>query len=317
MAVYDIVQHAKTTRDPMLAGLLNTLLMRSDMIEMLPWDTLGTLSQRVTRWKTLPAVTFRKINGAFAGDIGRYEQLDETVTSLGVDIDVDVMLDRDQAAQADPRATQSEMATASMAYTFNDAFINGDQASDADSFNGIKKRVASLPAAQTISSGTNGLDVNASDAARHSFIDLIEQAEYELEGQADAIIGNGTSYRQFGGVFRRLGLLDITKDQFGRKIRRFGEGGPRLVDIGVKTDQTTAIITNTETKGSSSDTTSLYLVRFGRGQYLHGIQEFPVRHKDLGERESQPQMRERVEWTPGLAQSNDRSIVRITGLRWL
>ena len=316
MAAYDIVNHAKTTRDPMLSGVLNTLLMRSNIIEEMPWDTIGTLSQRTTRWKTLPAVTFRKINGAFSGDIGRYEQVEETVTSLGIDIDVDVMLDRDQGATSDPRATQSEMAIASMAYTFNDTFINGDQASDPDAFNGLKKRVANLPSAQTITAAANGLDVNASDANRHTFLDLLEQAIYELEGEADLIIGNGTSFRALGSVTRRLGLLDTTRDQFGRRIRRFGEGGPRMVDIGTKSDQSTAIITNTETQGASSATTSLYLVRFGLGQYLHGIQEFPVRTKDLGERESQPQMRTRVEWTPGLAQSNDRSVVRIKGLIW-
>ena len=290
--------------------------MRSDVTAELPWTTIGTLSQRTTRWKTLPAVTFRKINGAFSSDIGRYEQLDETVTSLGVDIDVDVMLDRDQASMADPRAMQAEMATASMAYTFNDQFINGDLAADPDGFNGIKKRVANLPAAQTITAGTNGLDVNLSDANRHTFLDLIEQAIYELEGEADLIIGNGTSFRALGSVTRRLGLLDTTQDQFGRRIRRFGEGGPRMVDIGTKGDQTTAIILNTETQGTSNATTSLYFVRLGEGTYLHGIQEFPVRTKDLGERESQPQMRTRVEWTPGLAQWNDRSVVRLKGLIW-
>jgi len=316
MAAYDIVQHAKTTKDPLLSGVLNALLMRSDVTAELPWTTIGTLSQRTTRWKTLPAVTFRKINGAFSSDIGRYDQLDETVTSLGVDIDVDVMLDRDQASMADPRATQAEMATASMAYTFNDSFINGDQASDPDTFNGLKKRVANLPAAQTIKAATNGLDVNSSDANRHTFLDLIEQAIYELEGEADLIIGNGTSFRALGSVTRRLGLLDTTMDQFGRRIRRFGEGGPRMVDIGTKGDQTTAIIGNTETVGTSSATTSLYFVRLGEGTYLHGIQEFPVRTKDLGERESQPQMRTRVEWTPGIAQWNDRSVVRVTGLIW-
>ena len=316
MPAYDIVQHAKTTRDPMLAGVLNTLLMRSSIIEEMPWDTIGTLSQRSTRWKTLPAVTFRKINGAFSADIGRYEQIEETVTSLGVDIDVDVMLDRDQAATADPRSTQSEMAVASMAYTFNDTFINGDQAADPDVFNGLKKRVANLPAAQTITAAADGLDVNASDANRHKFLDLIEQAIYELEGASNLIIGNGTSFRALGSVTRRLGLLDTTKDQFGRQIRRFGEGGPRMVDIGTKADQTTAIITNAETQGTATNTTSLYFVRLATGQYLHGIQEFPTRTKDLGERESQPQMRTRVEWTPGLAQSNDRSIVRLKGLIW-
>jgi hypothetical protein len=317
VAVYDLIQHAKTTRDPLLAGALNTLLQRSNFITELDWDTIGTLSQRVTRWKSLPALSYRPINGAFSGDIGRFEQLEETVASLGIDIDVDVMYDRDQAATQDPRGTQAEMAVTSMAFTFNDSFINGDLASDPNGIDGLKKRVANLPAAQTITAAANGLDVNVSDANRHTFLDLLGQARYLLEGGADLIIGNGTTYQAFESVVRRLGLYATDTDRYGRRVNTFGEGGPVIVDAGTKYDLTTPIITQTETQGSASDCTSIYIVRLGMGTYLHGIQEYPVRTKDLGEREAAPVMRTRIDWTPGLAQWNDRAIIRIKGIRWV
>lgn len=317
MAVYDLIQHAKTTRDPLQAGALNTLLQRSNFISELDWDTIGTLSQRVTRWKTLPAVSTRPINGAFSGDIGRFEQLEETVCSLGIDIDVDIMFDRDQAATVDPRGTQAEMAVTSSAFTFNDLFINGDLASDPNGIDGLKKRVANLPAAQTITAAANGLDVNASDANRQIFLDLIAQARYLLEGGADLIIGNQNSYLNFESVIRRLGLYATNTDRYGRQVTTFGDGGPMLVDAGTKYDLTTPIITQTETQGSAVDATSIYIVRLGLGTYLHGIQEYAPRTKDLGELQTGPQMRTRFDWTPGLAQSNDRSVVRIQGIRWV
>lgn len=314
---YDLVQHMKVERDPLRASVLNTLIMRSNMMEEIPWSTIGTFETKVSRWKSIPTPAFRKINGAFSTGNGTFEQLGESVYPLGIDIDVDYMYDQDQNALADPRGTQSEMAVTGVAYQFNDSVINGDQAADPDSFNGLKKRVANLPAAQTISAGTNGLDVNASDANRHRFLDLLDQLQYALEFQVDVIVGNANSFLNLQSVLRRLGLLDTTRDQFGRIIYRLGPEGPRIIDIGQKADQTTDIITQTETQGSSSDCTSLYGLRFGEATYLHGIEMYPLRTKDLGERETQPTLRTRIEWPLGLALWNPRSITRLLGVRWL
>ena len=91
--------------------------------------------------------------------------------------------------------------------------------------------------------------------------------------------------------------------------------GARLIDIGVKADQTTEIITNTETKGGGSYETSIYAVKFGIGEMTWGIQEYPLEVEDLGLLKTSPVYRTMVDWPLGLATIDPRSVGRLYGIR--
>lgn len=311
----------KIETDPLRAGVLNELLIRSELITLCPFETTNRLNIRVSRWKALPSVGFRQFNQAYAESSGTTEPMEETVYPLGGDVDTDIAFVRDQGSIVDQRALQRQMKARAMAYQFQDSFVNGDQAVDANSFTGIKKRVANMGSTQTISTGTNGLDVRASDANMYAFLRFLDQAMYWVDGgmgAVSALICNDDSFLGFTDVLRRKALLNQSADQFGRIIYRYGPNGPILIDAGVKADQTTKIITTTETQGSSTDCTSIYPVRFGReaGDYLIGIQEYPLDTRDLGEQQSKPVYRDRFDWPLGLAHWNDRSFSRLVGVRW-
>lgn len=315
-----LTDQLKVERDPLRAGVLNELLIRSDVMQLLPFETLNRLNVRITRWKTLPSVAFRQLNASYAESTGTTEQLEETVYPLGGDIDVDVAFVKDQGSIVDHRALQRQMKARATAYQFNDSFISGDQAANPDSFSGIKKRIASLPSTQSVSGGTNGLDVRASTANMFTFLKLLDQTMYWIDGgmgMVTALLMNDDSFLGITDVLRQRNLLTTLVDAFGRIIYQYGPNGPRLIDMGVKADQTTKIITTTETQGNTSDNTSIYAVRFGQaGDYLHGIEQYPLDIRDLGEQQTKPVYRDRLDWPVGLAHWNDRSIVRLYGVRW-
>jgi major capsid protein gp7 len=312
---FTLVDALKTEGNTLRAGIIEGLLRRSTVMEDIPWEDINALATTVTRWKTLPSVGFRKINAAYAESAGTFEQLQESTYPLGGDIDVDKVFVRDGNAVIDQRATQIRMKLRSIAYTFQDYFINGDQSSDPDGITGIKKRVANLGAAQTITAATNGLDVQASSTNQQTFLDLLDQLFYTFDdGAPDALYMNQKSLLNIQSVLRRLGLFDQTRDMFGRMVTVYK--GAKLYDMGVKSDQTTSIILNTETTGASSVTTSIYAVKFGVGEFMHGIQQYDLDVKDLGELQSAPQFRTRVDWPIGLAIWQDRSVARLLGLIW-
>ena len=123
---------------------------------------------------------------------------------------------------------------------------------------------------------------------------------------------NKTLFLQTTAIIRELGLMDTTKDLFGRKIVLYDNA--IMHDIGVKANQSTKIILDTETQGNSSLTTSVYATRFEVGTQMWVIQEFPMRVKDLGETDDKPVLRTRVQWPIGLMHVNDRSVARLKGL---
>ena len=109
-------------------------------------------------------------------------------------------------------------------------------------------------------------------------------------------------------------LLDNTRDMFDRVVDMYQ--GVRLLDIGVKADQTTEILTNTEDDDglyTASDpvSTSIYAVKFGIGELLWGIQEYPLEVTDKGELEVTPVFRTELDWPLGLALVNPRAVGRL------
>jgi hypothetical protein len=322
-----LIDHLKRVPSSTEKGVIQGLLVNSRVMQIIPWANIAALNITVTRWATLPTNAFRKFNGTYAESAGTFEQLQETVYPIGGYTDVDTMALKDKTKFNDPKAEQLEMRIASMSYTFNDYFINGSQATDPDGFTGIKNRIATLPAAQSILAATNGLDVKASTANQNIFLDLLDQLLYAIDngsGQGQlGIFGNAKSTLGLWSTLRRLGVLDQSRDMFGREIDAY-KGVP-LYDIGKKSDQSTEIITNTEVAGASGAVcTSLYVVKMAPsngnadsgGQWLHGIQEAPMEVIDHGRLQTAPAERVEIDWPIGLAHFHKRTMARLSGVIW-
>ena len=94
----------------------------------------------------------------------------------------------------------------------------------------------------------------------------------------------------------------------------FGEGGPKIVDIGVKKDQSTLIMPNTELADGTATTgatfTSIYALKFG-DPFLKGWQFDSVSAEDIGMLENGVSYRSIIDWGCGIYFYNPRSIARI------
>jgi hypothetical protein len=185
-------------------------------------------------------------------------------------------------------------------YKFQDTFINGDTAVDANSFDGLKKR---LTGAQVIDAATNGLPViGADDADIHAFFDQLDALLAAVPGGADALYMNAMILGEDPGGGPPRGRLDEqTRDDFGRTIDTYN--GVPLLDIGTKADGT-LIIPQTETQGTSNGRRSIYAVRFGEDeadQAVTGLTNGGVQVDDLGELETKPALRTRIEFYCGVA----------------
>jgi hypothetical protein len=311
-----LAEHAKQAYNEgreLLGTVADWFLMESNVLQIIPWATNVQLAVQIMAWQTLPTVGTRKINGSFSESTGKFESKVESKYIFGHDIDCDVVLVKANPAD---RAKQRKMSSKAMAFDFNDAFINGAVADD--EFKGISSRVDDVYTAgytdQYIDGGsaTTGKGVLYDTTERHYFIDKVSKLKHVISGhKPDMLLMNSKMYLCFESAMRRESLLKQTEDMFGRVINTFGD--TPLVDIGVKSDQTTEIITNSESLSGGSDETSIYAVRFGEGEYLWGIQQESLNVRDLGEIQTKPVYRDRVEWVIGLAVSNPRSIARAYG----
>jgi len=322
---WTLAELSKIETDTLRKSVIDTILMESSLMELLPWETIGTLSTSVVMIQDLPSVGFRKINAGYAESTGHFKQKSESISLLGGMIDTDKALARAKNTVADARAIQQQMMVKAIAYKFNDKFINGSPTTDPEEFKGISKRVDDEVTAGYTDcfidlAGTTGAARDSGilydDASGYNFLNKLDQAIYTVKGHnPQYALMNKKTLLAVRALLRRLKLLDNTKDMFDRQIDTYS--GVRLVDIGTKVDQLTEIITNTEDPQglyTSDISTSIYLVKFGIGEFLWGIQEYPMEVVDKGLLEATPVYRTEVDWPLGLAHIEPSSVIRLANI---
>jgi len=319
---WTLAELSKIETDVLRKSVIDTLLMEASMMEVVPWETIGTLSTAVVKYQDLPSVGFRKLNAGYAESTGHFEQKTEVISLLGGMIDTDKAIARAKNTIADARAVQQQMMVRALAYKFNDKFINGSPVVDPEEFKGISVRVDDIVAEgytdQFIDcGGTYGAARDAGilydTANRNNFLDKLFTLVYSIDGhKPDVLLMNKKCLLAVSSLLRQERLLNQAQDMFGRFIDVFA--GVRMVDIGTKADQVTEIITNTEDPQdiyTSDVSTSIYAVKFGIGEHVWGIQEYPMEVVDKGLLEAMPVYRTEIDWPLGLAHVNPRSIARL------
>lgn len=306
-----LTEAAKLSTDQLQRGVQETFVQESPVLDRLPLLPIQGNSFKYNEEATLPGVEFRAVNSAYSESTGTVNQKSEGLVILGGDADVDTFIVQTRGNLNDQRAFQTRAKVKAASYKFQDAFINGDTAVDANSFDGLKKR---LTGTQVISAATNGLPVlGADDAARHTFFDKLDEL-LSLVPNADALYMNDAVRAKIKSSARRLTTYDQTVDSFGRVIQTYN--GVQLLSLGANAAGT-PVMPQTEVQGSSSVASSIYAVRFGRDesdQAVTGLTNGGVQVKDLGEIDAKPVFRTRIEFFCGLAVFGGRAAARLSGV---
>ena len=235
---YTLAQLAKLEKKSYLKkGIIMNMLRDSKFLEWLPWQGVDSLQSYGLRVRTLgTSGAFRKINGSYTeATDGDVEEVWESVYGFGGEVKFDRVYDKIKNVIIDPKQQQLEMKLKAMTLTFNDYVINGDHATDADGFEGLKKRIAGMPSRQTVALGDSAAyDPTAAAANGQYFLTKWEEAWYKCnKGQVNAIIAR-TIDAEFCSFFRMehfFSYLDYSAetsqlpyDQLKRMIdRRAGE----------------------------------------------------------------------------------------------
>lgn len=317
---WTLAELSKIETDTLRKSVIDTLLMESNILQLVPWETIGQLATTIVRVQDLPSVGFRKINEGYAAGVGHFEQKVENISLMGCYLDCDKAIARAKNTIADARAIAQVMALKAMAYKFNDKFINGDPTTDPEEFKGIQKRVEAVVAEgytdQYIdNAGTSGDGILLSTGESHNFLNKLDDLIYSIKGhQPDFLFMNKKMLLALRSLLRKEKLLETTRDLFDRRVDTYSNC--QLIDIGVKADQTTEIITSTETleAAGTAESTSIYAVKLGIGELLWGIQEYPLEVEDKGLLEASPVYRTEVDWPLGLALADPRAIGRLYGI---
>jgi hypothetical protein len=329
-----LAQSALLSRDDLQRGVLETFVMESVVLDRIPLMEIMGNSYMYNEEGALPGIEFRAVNAAYSESTGTVNQKSEKLVILGGDADVDTFIQKTRGNLNDQRAIQDQLKVKAATYKFQDAFINGDTSVDANSFDGLKKR---LTGGQVLALGTNGGPVLGNGGTDvHTFLDFLDALIALVPGLTannGAIFMNNFLRQKLLAGLRRV---NIQVQQVGRlpeplwqsagSVGALGQvnqaslptyNGIPLIDIGNKGDGT-MILPQTETQGTAVDASSIYVVRFGSSeadQAVTGLTNGGVDVRDLGEQQVKPAFRTRIEFFCGLGVFGGKAAARGTGVR--
>jgi hypothetical protein len=281
-------------------AVISDMLRMWEPLSVIPFKPVSGLKMTDTRWQVLPSVGNRNLNEGYTESTGQTENVSDAVFAYGGDIKIDRLFRLDKTAIEDPLKTQTQMKVQALMAQVAYDLINGDHSVNPKGFEGFKKRCSNLPARMLISldQSNDSLKVLASSANRQLFLDGVDKL-IKRTG-ANVLLMNEDTYLGFAQVLRREGQYVMSVDDYG--VERLMYGKCKLLDVGLKGDQTTEIITNTEVApDTGGDATSIYGCRFDETgvqvMVLNGTGPEP--YEVTKESESGPQEIHRIDWAIG------------------
>ena len=283
-------------------GVIEMFARNSEILRVLPMMNIVGSSYSYNQEGMLPGVAFRGINEGYDESVGVLNPQTEVLRIAGGDLDVDKAILKMHGE--DVRSTHEAMKVKAMALYITKKLIKGNSVSDPLEFDGLQNRITG---SQLISAGsTNGGDPG-SLAKLDEAIDAVDSPTHLIMSKA--------MRRKLTVAARDVdvgGYITYELDEFGKRVTKY-DGLPILI---ADYDDTGARILDFDEVGAGGSTAtaqSIYVVSFGEGM-LTGIQNGTMEVNDLGEIDTKPVKRTRVEWLLGLAALHGRCASRYWGI---
>ena len=294
-----LVEAAKLeTGDVIRQAIIELYAGSSSILANLPFENIQGNALKYNRESALPGVGFRGVNEAYTASTGILNPLTESLVIAGGDLDVDKFII--DTMGANQRAAQEAMKVRALSLAWTAKFIKGDASADPREFDGLVTRITGN---QKIQAGTTANGTALSLAKLDEAIDQTLNPTHLIMNKAMA--------RRFSQAARSTsvgGYITWDVGAFGQRVMSYN-GLPILT---VDLDHTeTAILPFTEAATSGTATaTSVYIVSMGDGGVM-GLQNGGIDVRDLGELQTAPVFRTRVEWYNGIAVFHGRSATRL------
>ena len=322
--------YALMSNSPIVQKISYSLIQNGSVLADLPMKQYKSMVANGVRFlgSGLVSVTSRSLNEDPASGRSVPTPFQEQAYILSKNFDVDKILLDDVNSIQDPWTVEIGAYLKALTYGVNDRFINNDHVTaggDAKSIVGLRYRLDnpgdySIPAEMKLDAGVD-LSGTISVTNANKMIEVIDQLLQNMgdsEGNGVVLYCNDILRRKLNTSVRTLGAgagFATTTDAFGRQITTYR--GAKITSLGRKADQTTPIISQTETAAGAQTGgtyTSIYGVKYsldGDGLYgweFRSMEEAisPARILDNG-----TQWRMTFDYPVGVFQENVRAVGRI------
>jgi len=294
------------TGDAYKSGVIELYAGSSSILMNLPFEGITGNALKYNREATLPGIGFRGVNEGYTPSTGVLNPLTEALVIAGGDLDVDkFIVDTMGMSQ---RTTQEAMKIRALSWSWTRKFIKGDSASNPREFDGLQVRtVGSQRIAAGSTDGGTALSLGKLDEAIDQTLNPTHLVMSKKMARKFAAAGRATTVS---------GFVQYSPDQLGRRIMSYNDLPILTVDLDNEGEEIlpfTEVSYTSSAYGGTATGGSIYVVSMGPDA-LTGIQNGGIDARDLGELQTSPLYRSRIEWYNGMAIYNGRSVTRLDSI---
>jgi hypothetical protein len=275
----------------------------SDLLMALPFKDIQGNAYQYNREGALPGVAFRGVNESYTASTGMVNQLVEALRIAGGDLDVDtfIICDAGRGRPRHARGDEGQGARRRAHARAHQGRLHHEPA-----------RVRRAPEPHHRGSSSTPARRPAATRSRSQILDQLIDA---VPG-CNALLMSKAMRRLLTTAARNYqvgGFITYDKDAFGRRVTVYNDI-PILVPYSDNGGTEPIAFDEACPGGGSAVGTSIYPLAFGDG-LVSGIQSGPMQVRDLGELETTPAKRTRVEWDAGLCIEHGRAAARLRGIK--
>jgi len=304
MASVTLAESAKLAQDELIAGVIEDVITVNRMFEVLPFDGIDGNALAYNRENVLGDVDVEGVGDTIGGKAAAtFTQVTSSLTTIIGDAEVNGLIQATRSSDGnDQTAVQIASKAKSAGRKYQDMLINGTGSSN--QFNGLINLCAS---GQTVNTGANG------SALSFEIMDELMDLVVDKDGQVDYFAFHARTLRSYMTLLRGLGgasIGDVVELPSGAEVPAY-----RGVPI-FRNDY----IPITQTKGGSSNTSTIFAGTLDDGSRQHGIAGLTAERMaginvvDVGESETKDERIWRVKWYCGLALFSEKGLACADGI---
>lgn len=277
---------------PLDKAVMYTIVKASPLAERIPFEEVGDLQITTLEARDLPAPSYGPLNPTSVPVVSvSWQNRSQTLKLIRDKIPIDQQLVGNASSFVNIETAAIEQYTKGVAYELARLFLRGDPGSNPDQPAGLEylfltdsrlSNGTTNPATQkqVVDAANQNSDMTVA-ADQLKLVNGLHTLMSLVEGGADIFITNRQVYLKIGEALRAQRLFSQVKDQFGRFITTFGDGGPMIIDAGYTASGAKARGTQVIPTGTSQDdiiTDAVIAVKFGK-TLLTGLQKGPLQTK--------------------------------------
>lgn len=175
-----LVEASKLLQNPLQRGIVEIFPRTSPVLQYLPFMDVAGNAYSYNIEETLPGIGFRAINETYDESTGVVNPEIESLKFFGGICKVDRALVKTQGNVNNLRAIHDGMKAKAAALEFSRVFFKGDSVADANSFDGLEKRLT----------GSQVINAGSSDGGDALTLDKLDELTDSVQGGPDVLFMN-------------------------------------------------------------------------------------------------------------------------------